>query len=71
MLAALAGLSRTDQELLRLAAWEQLGIADIAYVMECSQPAARVRLHRARARLASALAGPGPVSVALIAEVKS
>jgi RNA polymerase sigma-70 factor (ECF subfamily) len=49
--AALLRLSGADQEVLRLAAWEQLGTAELAYVLECSEAAARVRLHRAKQRL--------------------
>lgn len=48
---ALARLSAADQEVLRLAAWEQLDNAGLAYVLECSEVAARVRLHRATRRL--------------------
>jgi RNA polymerase sigma-70 factor (ECF subfamily) len=49
--AALARLSVADQEVLRLAAWEQLDTPALAYVLECSEVAARVRLHRATRRL--------------------
>jgi hypothetical protein len=44
-------LSVADQEVLRLAAWEQLDTPALAYVLECSEVAARVRLHRATRRL--------------------
>jgi RNA polymerase sigma-70 factor (ECF subfamily) len=56
--AALARLSDTDQEVLRLAAWEQLDTPALAYVLECSEVAARVRLHRATHRLRLMLTGP-------------
>lgn len=60
---ALAGLSDPDAELLRLWAWEQLEPHEIATVLDLEPGAARVRLHRARARLREALtaeaAGPG------------
>lgn len=53
--AALARLPPGDQEVLRLTYWEQLDTTDIAYVLECSPAAARVRVHRARRRLLAAL----------------
>lgn len=53
--AALARLPPGDQEALRLTYWEQLGTTDIAYVLDCSPAAARVRVHRARRRLLTAL----------------
>ena len=56
--AALARLSDTDQEVLRLAAWEQLDTPALAYVLECSEVAARVRLHRATRRLRVMLTVP-------------
>jgi hypothetical protein len=42
-----------DQEVLRLAAWEQVTMAEGAAVLGCSASAFRMRLHRARARLAT------------------
>ncbi|WP_336923413.1 RNA polymerase sigma factor [Aquipuribacter sp. SD81] len=51
LLAALGELSETDQELLRLTAWEGLDGTEVARVLGVSPTAARVRLHRARARL--------------------
>jgi RNA polymerase sigma-70 factor (ECF subfamily) len=47
---ALARLSERDREVLRLAAWEQLTIAELAVALRTSQAAAKVRLHRARRR---------------------
>ena len=58
--AALARLSVTDQEVLRLTAWEQLDTAALAYVLECSEVAARVRLHRATRRLHLMMTVPSP-----------
>ncbi|GAB3402647.1 RNA polymerase sigma factor [Flindersiella endophytica] len=57
--AALARLSPPDQEVLRLAAWEELTSAQIADVLACTQIAARTRLHRARRKLARLLGEPG------------
>jgi RNA polymerase sigma factor (sigma-70 family) len=53
---ALASLSPADQELLRLVAWEELGNQQIAAVLEITPNAVAIRLHRARARFAEALA---------------
>jgi RNA polymerase sigma factor (sigma-70 family) len=60
--AALARLPDRDREALLLVAWEDLSTAQAAQVMGCSATAMRVRLHRARRRLADALSElqPGP-----------
>jgi DNA-directed RNA polymerase specialized sigma24 family protein len=46
-------LKPRDQEILRLAAWEQLTTTEGAAVLGCSVSAYRMRLHRARGRLAA------------------
>ena len=51
VLAALSRLRPADQEILRLAAWEELPHRDIAGVVGCSESSVAVRLHRARTRL--------------------
>jgi RNA polymerase sigma-70 factor (ECF subfamily) len=48
---ALARLSPADQEVLRLTAWEELGIDEVAVALGCGSRAAAMRLHRARRRL--------------------
>jgi RNA polymerase sigma factor (sigma-70 family) len=53
--AALARLGPEDQEILRLAGWEELSPGEIAMVLGISQVAVRSRLHRARRRLRAAL----------------
>ncbi len=53
--AALATLSDTDQEVLRLWAWEGLAPAEVAIALDVTPNAANIRLHRAKARLAGAL----------------
>ena len=53
--AALASLSPTDQEFLRLVAWEELGNQQIPTVLGVTANAVAIRLHRARARFADAL----------------
>ncbi len=52
---ALAELSFEDQEVLGLSAWEGLGPAQLSIVLGCSVGAAKVRLSRARKRLAASL----------------
>jgi RNA polymerase sigma-70 factor (ECF subfamily) len=51
--AAFETLKPRDQEILRLAAWERLSSSDAAAVLGCSVSAYRMRLHRARLRLAT------------------
>jgi RNA polymerase sigma-70 factor (ECF subfamily) len=53
---ALASLSPADQEVLRLVAWEDLRNHEIAEVLGITANAVAIRLHRARARFADALA---------------
>jgi RNA polymerase sigma-70 factor (ECF subfamily) len=53
---ALASLRPADQEILRLVAWEELGNSQIARVLGITPNAVAIRLHRARARFAAALA---------------
>lgn len=54
--AALASLAPADQEILRLVAWEELRNQQIAEVLGITANAVAIRLHRARARFAAALA---------------
>ena len=68
--AAMQALSVEDQELLRLSAWEQLPTAELAVVIGCSTAAVRVRLHRARRRLAARLAEQGTSTPTSTPEVK-
>lgn len=56
---ALDALSEPDLEALRLVYWDGLAPADAARALGCSAVAMRVRLHRARRRLARALAAAG------------
>jgi RNA polymerase sigma-70 factor (ECF subfamily) len=53
--AGLATLSESDQEVLRLVAWDGLTPQQAAKVLGCAATTARVRLHRARSRLAKAI----------------
>jgi RNA polymerase sigma-70 factor (ECF subfamily) len=52
---ALASLSSSDQEILRLVAWEELGNREVARVLGLTANAVAIRLHRARGRFADAL----------------
>jgi RNA polymerase sigma factor (sigma-70 family) len=62
VLAALAELPPKEREALQLCAWEGLAPADAARVVGCTAAAFRVRLHRARRRLAARLdEAPVPV----------
>ena len=54
VLEALTNLSDRDQEVLRLAVWEELPHAEIGDVLGCSRGAVDVRVHRALKRLAKA-----------------
>jgi RNA polymerase sigma factor (sigma-70 family) len=49
---ALIGLREQDREILGLVAWEGLTGQELARVLGCSPNAAKIRLHRARRRLA-------------------
>ena len=60
--AAMVALRPADREILRLHAWEQLGVAELAYVLGCTQVAAKVRLHRACRRLAAQLGSAAPTA---------
>jgi DNA-directed RNA polymerase specialized sigma24 family protein len=53
---ALASLRPAEQEVLRLVAWDDLTPEQASTVLGCSPGAFRVRLHRARRRLAGELA---------------
>ena len=56
---AMARLKPDEQEVLRLAAWEELGATEIARVLGCSPNAASIRLHRAKKQLAVLLTNSG------------
>ncbi|MGI8803161.1 MAG: sigma factor-like helix-turn-helix DNA-binding protein [Solirubrobacteraceae bacterium] len=51
-------LAEADREALLLVAWEGLEIADAARVLGCRPATLRMRLHRARRRLALLLDNP-------------
>ena len=55
---ALRQLPYTDREALLLVCWEDLDHASAAYVLGCSVPALKVRLHRSRKRLSRLLSRP-------------
>lgn len=51
VLDALSRLTRSDQEIIRLAVWEELSHADIGAIFEVSSDAAKQRLYEARRKL--------------------
>jgi len=53
--AAFADLAEGEREVLRLVAWDGLDVSEAARVLGCSAGAFRVRLHRARRKLAKCL----------------
>ena len=53
---ALGRLSDRDREVIMLVAWEGFSDKDLSELLQCSPVAARIRLHRARARLVDVLA---------------
>lgn len=62
---ALATLDAEDVELLTLHAWEGLNGAELAEALGVSHGTARVRLHRARARLSRAMNGSTELSTSI------
>jgi len=59
--AAFAQLEEHEREVLRLVAWDGLDVREAARVLGCSQGAFRVRLHRARRKLARRLDAAKPI----------
>ncbi|MEU6998292.1 RNA polymerase sigma factor [Nonomuraea sp. NPDC046570] len=68
---AFAALPPADREVLALACWEELTGPQIAKVLGCSGTAARLRLHRARKRLARLLDTTDEVRVTAALEGES
>jgi len=60
VLAALSELPEKDREVLQLAVWEGLSAKEAGRVLGCSATAYRLRLHRARLKLAERLDPPEP-----------
>ena len=58
---AFAQLEEHEREVLRLVAWDGLEVREAAQVLGCSQGAFRVRLHRARRKLARRLDAAKPI----------
>jgi RNA polymerase sigma-70 factor, ECF subfamily len=57
----LASLPEVDREILMLAGWEGLSSSELGEVLRCTPTAARIRLHRARARLQAEVIDNTPV----------
>ncbi len=68
---ALANLRERDREALMLVAWDGLDHRTAATVMGCSTGSLTVRLHRARRRLAHALADEGRDSIEICEQARS
>lgn len=66
---ALSTLSSSDQELIRLRAWEELTSAEIAVVLGITSAAVDMRLSRARRRLERALNSMGKIEVRGVAKI--
>lgn len=62
---ALAMASEADRELIELTEWESFTVAEAAVMLGITAGAARVRLHRARQRLAA-----NPIMQALVAQAE-
>lgn len=58
---AFAELGEREREVLRLVAWDGLDVREAAQVLGCSPGALRVRLHRARRKLARQLDAAKPI----------
>lgn len=58
-------LTTTDQEVIRLVAWENLNSTQVAAVLGCARTAAAMRIARARRRLLRALHAPPAAPAAL------
>lgn len=58
---AFTRLEEHEREVLRLVAWDGLAVGEAAQVLGCSQGAFRVRLHRARRKLAKRLDAAKPL----------
>jgi RNA polymerase sigma-70 factor (ECF subfamily) len=69
ILRLLNELPPTDREVLTLVAWEGLDHGEIAEVLDCSRNSVRLRLHRARRRLAARLAAAG-ITTGLLSTAK-
>jgi RNA polymerase sigma-70 factor (ECF subfamily) len=59
--AAFAQLEESEREVLRLVAWDGLDVREASQALGCSQGAFRVRLHRARRKLARRLDAAKPI----------
>ena len=67
VLGAINTLSERDRELVMLTAWEGLTPTEAATVLGLKPTAARVRLHRARARLREMIGEASPRAVSQVA----
>jgi len=68
--AAFDQLSDADQEILRLIAWEGLGIREAAAVLDCGVTTCAMRLNRARRRLHARMRADPPVRIPVVATTR-
>lgn len=67
LVGAFNSLSERDREVLRLVTWEGLSTKDAAFALGCSATAFKVRLHRARHRLAGLVGDERATDAPLVA----
>ncbi|RMB62262.1 RNA polymerase sigma factor [Tessaracoccus antarcticus] len=65
LLTALGALTEDEREAILLVSWDGLTGAEAASALKCSHGALRVRVHRARTKMAAALGDAAPTSVHL------
>lgn len=68
---AVSELSKEDQELIMLVAWDEFSPAEASRTLGISRAAGRVRLHRARKRLQALLAADDVVDIRTTALLRS
>ena len=65
LLTALKALTDDEREAVMLVSWDGLTGSEAARALECSPGALRVRVHRARQKMAAAIGDPVPTTVHL------
>ncbi len=65
LLTALASLTDDEREAILLVSWDGLTGFEAARALRCSHGALRVRVHRARQKMAAALGDTAPTTIAL------
>ena len=65
LLTALESLTDDEREAILLVSWDGLTGTEAARALKCSHGALRVRVHRARQKMAAALGDAAPTTIAL------